>query len=169
MDYLETIIGKDCCNIINDYKTEIENYDNNIRKIENCLMCDLNYNMYETIFDGEDYGKKYTKLYHKYYLENFTIRYLKEFFCENDIMEYNIMVVFTVNTPEYIDWSEDYIKLNLKELSNEFLLNQKIKFIYKNRRDNICIHLGTYKENNLNLLYESIKKNNIKDFYIFFN
>ena len=169
MNEIENIIGKDCCNIIREYKKDMEDFEENISKIENCLETKLNYQIFEVLYDDLYYGNKYTKLYHKFYLIDFTIKNLQDFFIDKGLLEIKIMVIFTVNTPEYIDFSEDYIQLDILKLNNDFLLRQNIEYIYKNRGNSFCIHLGTYKEDRLNTLYESIKGNYIDDFYIFFN
>lgn len=127
------IIGEDCFNIIDDYKTGLERYEQNFNDIEECVTSHNFLKKYEMTIDVLDFRE--------YYIKNYDYR-----------IEFKII----------IDNQIHRVKHNIKDLVPTYLYLLKIEYMrYKEtlyREKIIELMIGEYKEDDMRQLDKIIIK-----------
>ena len=136
--------------IILEYKEEFERIELNHKKIDNCIFEEIDKELFEEIFDKEDYASNMHKLEKKYYLNNMTVGEFQSYYIQEQYIQ---KVTFKFSL---MGQTDDFFQTNIKRISSDFMKDIKIKYIYKLNTFELCLFLGTYEEDNLEELYQYI-------------
>lgn len=150
MEDLGDLIGKDCMDIILDYKERLEKVEYNHNSIDCCVFEEIDKEKFEKVFDLETYDENCHLLMNKYYLNDMTIGEFQDYYIEN---EYIQAVTFKFSIKGEVD---DYFQTRLDSIKSEYMKNIKIQYIYKLNTFEVCLFLGIYQEDQLSDLYENI-------------
>lgn len=150
MEQLHDLIGKDCLDIILDYKKSFERVEENNRLIDDCIFEEHNKELFEKLFDMENYNEKVEQQTKRYYLNNMSIGEFKEYYTAHDYVQ---AVTFKFSI---IGQTDDYFQTDIKKVTSDYLNNVNIKYIYKLNTFEICLFLGEYHEQELEELYKHI-------------
>lgn len=150
MEYLHTLIGIDCLNIILNYKNEFERIEYNHKSIDNCIFEEHNKKLLKRLFVQNVKFEWTTKYPRKYYLNNMSLGEFKKYYIEQNYIQ---AVTFKFSINNEID---DYFQGKIRNIKSQYMKNIKIKYIYKLNTFELCLFLGMYQGEQLVKLYEHI-------------
>jgi len=150
MEALEDLIGKDCIDIILDYKEQFEKVEYNHDSIDACVFEEINKEKFEKVFDLENYNIKSELLKNKYFLNDMTIGEFKDYYIEQEYIQ-AVTLKFSIRGEV-----DDSFQTRIESIKSEYMKNIKIKYIYKLSTFEVCLFLGIYQEDELVDLYKNI-------------
>lgn len=150
MEELHTMIGTDCFNIILDYKNEFERIEYNQSSIDDCIFEEHNKELFEKIYDIENYAEKIERHTKRYFLNEMSIGEFQQYYEEQNYIQ---AVTFKFSINGEVD---DFFQGKIQTIKSQYMKDIKIKYIYKLNTFEVCLFLGIYQENQLVELYEHI-------------
>lgn len=152
------LIGKDCEDIIYDYKKEFERVEYNQKQVDNCIFEEVDLEIFNNFEYFNDIFFIENKLEKRFFFNFYTIKEFKEYYLNK---KYFMKIGFKFLIENQ---NEDYFKMDIKSIDSNFLNNLPIYYIYKLNNFNICLHLGNFKEDKLHELYENIARSYINNY-----
>lgn len=159
MDKLHSIIGPDCIDIIMDYKKEFERIEYNHKQIEKCIFEEFDKDIFKQIDNGS------TNFIKEHYLNDFSINDFQNYSIDENFFM-NTTLKFTIVGNIYYDRAEDSLQINLENINSSYLKNLNVEYIYKLNDFNLCLYLGTFRQNQIEELYINIARDFITGYQI---
>ena len=131
------MIGQDCEDIIKDYKEDIEQYDNDIQRLEECINLT---------------GRRKGKVFHA----NLSLGEIKQYYTDKNHKQ-EVQMKIEVHKEGVLNSKYYDINLSALDMNNKYLKNLKVSAFWNSYVDTIiCLDIGVFTGEEFDILIEEL-------------